>query len=135
MFNGLSDYPGFSYGKIIPIKIKVVNIVEKVLEEILSFRKERDWEQFHNPKDLAISISLEASELLENFQWKDSQEALKENMDNIKDELADVLIYSLMLAHDLDLDVSKIIHNKVQKNAKKYPVEKALGSNKKYTEL
>ncbi|WP_197028474.1 nucleotide pyrophosphohydrolase [Bacillus sp. EB01] len=110
-------------------------MVEKVLEEILSFRKERDWEQFHNPKDLAISISLEASELLENFQWKDSQEALKENMDNIKDELADVLIYSLMLAHDLDLDVSKIIHNKVQKNAKKYPVEKALGSNKKYTEL
>jgi NTP pyrophosphatase (non-canonical NTP hydrolase) len=113
----------------------VVNIVEKVLEEILSFRKERDWEQFHNPKDLVISLSLEASELLENFQWKDSQEALKENMDNIKDELADVLIYSLMLANDLDLDVSEIILNKVQKNAKKYPVEKALGTNKKYTEL
>ncbi|KKK39986.1 nucleotide pyrophosphohydrolase [Mesobacillus campisalis] len=109
--------------------------MEKVLEEILSFRKERNWEQFHNPKDLAISLSLEASELLENFQWKDSQEALEENMDNIKDELADVLIYSLMLAHDLDLDVQEIIHNKVQKNAKKYPVEKALGTNKKYTEL
>ena len=111
----------------------MVNKVEKVLAEILKFRKERDWEQFHNPKDLAIS--LEASELLENFQWKNSQEALEENMENIKDELADVLIYSLMLAHDLDLNVSDIIHNKVQKNAKKYPVEKAIGTNKKYTEL
>ena len=112
-----------------------MNKVEKVLAEILKFRKERDWEQFHNPKDLAISLSIEASELLENFQWKNSQVALEENMENIKDELADVLIYSLMLAHDLDLNVSDIIHNKVQKNAKKYPVEKAIGTNKKYTEL
>ena len=113
----------------------MVNKVEKVLAEILKFRKERDWEQFHNPKDLAISLSIEASELLENFQWKNSQVALEENMENIKDELADVFIYSLMLAHDLDLNVSDIIHNKVQKNAKKYPVEKAIGTNKKYTEL
>jgi len=105
------------------------------MKEILNFRHERNWEQFHNPKDLAISLSIEASELLENFQWKGSQEALEANMENIKDELADVLIYSLMLAHDLDLDVSEIIHNKVQKNAKKYPVEKAFGTNKKYTEL
>ena len=112
-----------------------MNKVEKVLAEILKFRKERDWEQFHNPKDLAISLSIEASELLENFQWKNSQVALEENMENIKDELADVFIYSLMLAHDLDLNVSDIIHNKVQKNAKKYPVEKAIGTNKKYTEL
>ena len=109
--------------------------MEKVIEEILNFRHERNWEQFHNPKDLAISLSIEASELLENFQWKGSKEALEANMENIKDELADVLIYSLMLAHDLDLDVSEIIHNKVQKNAKKYPVEKAFGTNKKYTEL
>lgn len=109
--------------------------MEEMLEKILKFRRDRDWEKFHTPKDLAISLSIEASELLENFQWKDSEEALKTKEEDIKDELADVFIYSLLLAHDLHLDVKEIIENKIQKNEKKYPVEKAFGSNKKYTEL
>ncbi|PAF37932.1 nucleotide pyrophosphohydrolase [Terribacillus saccharophilus] len=102
---------------------------------VLNFRNERNWEQFHNSKDLAISLSLEASELLENFQWKSSEEAVKENKENIEDELADVLIYSLLLANDLKLDVDKIIKNKIQKNEKKYPVDKAYGVRTKYTNL
>ena len=109
--------------------------MEEVLEKILKFRRDRDWEKFHTPKDLAISLSIEASELLENFQWKDSEEALKTKTEDIKDELADVFIYSLLLAHDLNLDIKEIIENKIQKNEKKYPIEKAFGSNKKYTEL
>jgi len=111
------------------------NSMEEILEKILTFRRDRDWEKFHTPKDLAISLSLEASELLENFQWKDSEEALRTKREDIKDELADVFIYSLLLAHDLNLDIKEIIENKIQKNEKKYPVEKAFGSNKKYTEL
>ncbi|MEQ6377730.1 nucleotide pyrophosphohydrolase [Bacillaceae bacterium S4-13-56] len=99
------------------------------------FRDNRDWNQFHNPKDLAISLSLEAAELLENFQWKSSDEAVKENIENIKDELADVVIYSLLMADQLDVDLSEAIVRKIKKNEEKYPVEKAKGSNRKYTEL
>lgn len=109
--------------------------MDEILDRLLQFRKERDWEKFHNPKDLALSLSLEASELLENFQWKDSKEAVDKNLENIKDELADVLIYSLFFAHDLNLDISEIIYQKIEKNEKKYPVEKAFGTNKKYTEF
>lgn len=109
--------------------------MDEILDRLLKFRKERDWEKFHNPKDLALSLSLEASELLENFQWKDSKEAIDKNLENIKDELADVLIYSLFFAHDLNLDISEIIFRKIEKNEKKYPIEKAFGSNKKYSEF
>lgn len=107
----------------------------ELITKINKFRDDRNWRQFHNPKDLAISLNLEASELLENFQWKDSQEALDINFDNIKDELADVLIYSLMLASDLNIDVAQIINNKIEKNNKKYPVEKSKDHKEKYTEL
>lgn len=105
------------------------------MDEINKFREERDWKQFHNEKDLAISISLEASELLEIFQWKTSEEVTDKRLEEIKDELADVLIYSCMLADNLDLDIEKIIENKLKKNAEKYPVEKSKGKNDKYTEL
>ncbi|MEC0227357.1 nucleotide pyrophosphohydrolase [Paenibacillus alba] len=108
--------------------------MDAIIKKIIEFRDERDWKQFHNPKDLAISLTLEASELLENFQWKDSSEALKQNMEQIKDELADVLIYSLMIAHDLEIDIESAILNKIDKNAKKYPVEKSKGTAKKYSE-
>lgn len=78
-------------------------------ERILKFRDERNWAQFHNPKDLAISLSLEASELLENFQWKTSEEAIEERMIDIKDELADVIIYSILLANELGIDPKEAI--------------------------
>ncbi|WP_144466163.1 nucleotide pyrophosphohydrolase [Bacillus sp. FDAARGOS_235] len=108
---------------------------QNISEKILKFLDDRDWKQFHNAKDLAISLSLEASELLENFQWKSSEEAAEKNLENIKDELADVLIYSILLADQIDVDIEKLILNKIEKNEKKYPVEKAYGSNKKYDEL
>lgn len=109
--------------------------MEELIEKINHFRDERDWRQYHHPKDLAISISLEASELLENFQWLTDEEAVKKNEENIRQELADVLIYSLMLASDLNLDIHEIIESKMKLNAIKYPVEKSKGSREKYTEL
>ncbi|MNJ56621.1 nucleotide pyrophosphohydrolase [Paenibacillus bouchesdurhonensis] len=108
--------------------------MDDVINKIIKFRDARDWKQFHNPKDLAISLTLEASELLENFQWKSSDQAVDTNFDDIRDELADVLIYSLMLAHDLGIDVKGAILDKLEKNDKKYPIEKFKGTSKKYTE-
>lgn len=108
---------------------------QHTIKEILKFRDDRDWKQFHNPKDLAISLSLEVSELLENFQWKSSEDAIEQNFENIKDELADVLIYSILLADQMNLDIEEVIQNKLEKNKRKYPVEKSFGSNKKYNEL
>lgn len=109
--------------------------MKSTIENINKFRDERNWRQFHNEKDLAISISIEASELLELFQWKSTEETVSNNLPQLKEELADVLIYSLMLADNLDLDVEKIIQDKLNLNAKKYPISKSYGSNKKYTEL
>ena len=94
----------------------------KLITLVNEFRDERNWRQYHNPKDLAISISIEAAELLEDFQWINNEEALKENKENIREEIADVLIYSLMLCSDLDLDVKEIVEEKIVKNGKKYPV-------------
>jgi NTP pyrophosphatase (non-canonical NTP hydrolase) len=108
--------------------------MDSVIKKIIEFRDERDWKQFHNPKDLAISLTLEASELLENFQWKESSEAVNKNKEHIQDELADVLIYALMIAHDLEINVEKAILHKLKKNAEKYPIEKFKGTSKKYTE-
>lgn len=105
------------------------------MNRINQFRDDRDWRKFHNEKDLAISISLEASELLELFQWKNSEEVVESSLNEIKEELADVLIYSLMMADNLNLDVDDIIKNKLDLNERKYPVEKSRGSNKKYNEL
>lgn len=109
--------------------------MKKLTKTIDDFREDRDWRQFHNEKDLALSITLEASELLELFQWISSEEAVKKNIEEIKDELADVMIYSMMLASNLDLDIEEIINNKLIKNNKKYPISKAKGSNKKYNKL
>ncbi|BBM83979.1 nucleotide pyrophosphohydrolase [Candidatus Uabimicrobium amorphum] len=106
--------------------------IEQLTKEIIDFRNERDWEQFHNSKDLAIAISTEASELLELFLWKENEDF---NLDHLKDELADVIICSLMLAHKHELNISQIIRDKMAKNAKKYPVEKAKGNCKKYSEF
>ncbi|MDT2761168.1 nucleotide pyrophosphohydrolase [Aerococcus viridans] len=104
------------------------------MDKVNQFRDERNWRQFHNEKDLALSITLEASELLEIFQWKTAAEGV-ENLDAIKDELADVLIYTYMLADNLNLDIDDIIERKLIKNKEKYPVEKSRNNNSKYTEL
>lgn len=105
------------------------------MEKIKQFREERDWRQFHNEKDLAISISLEASELLELFQWKNSEEVTETKLERIKEELADVLIYSYMMADNLNLDIETIITEKLIKNNEKYPINKSKGNKSKYTDL
>ena len=109
--------------------------MKELMNRINQFRDDRDWRKFHNEKDLAISISLEASELLELFQWKNSEVVVESSLKEIKEELADVLIYSLMMADNLNLDVDDIIKNKLDLNERKYPIEKSRGSNKKYNEL
>lgn len=112
--------------------------LDALQKRILAFRKERDWEQFHTPKDMAISLSLEASEVLEHFQWKSHEEVkqyLKTHKDELSDELADVLAYLLMIAHDLEIDLPRAFEKKMQQNESKYPVAKAKGKPTKYTEL
>ena len=109
--------------------------MKKLMNRINQFRDDRDWRKFHNEKDLAISISLEASELLELFQWKKSEEVVESSLEEIKEELSDVFIYSFMMADNLNLDVEEIIKEKIEINEKKYPVELSKGNNKKYTVL
>lgn len=112
--------------------------IKLLTERIVAFRDERDWKQFHNPKDLALSLSLEAAEVLEIFQWKSGAEVQATSRDrkaDLSDELADVLYYVLLMAHDLDIDIETALRAKLARNAEKYPVEKARGSSKKYTEL
>lgn len=106
--------------------------IEMLVGELRRFNEERDWDQFHNGKDLAIGLSVEASELLEAFLWK-SPEAV--NLDKVREELADVLNYSFQIADKYHLDIKEIMLEKMRKNAVKYPVEKAKGSAKKYNEL
>ncbi len=104
-------------------------------EKVIAFREERDWSQFHNPKDLAISISLEAAELLEVFQWSGDDLVVERKADQLKEELADVLIYCILLADRAGIDIPQAISEKVDINASKYPAEKARGQSSKYTEL
>jgi NTP pyrophosphatase (non-canonical NTP hydrolase) len=106
--------------------------LEAIINSILQFRDERDWKQFHNSKDLALAISIEASELNELFLWKTSPDV---ESNKIKDELADILIYCILLAKNHDLDILAILEEKLDKNAINYPVEKAKGTAKKYNEL
>lgn len=109
--------------------------MKSTIEKINNFRDERNWRQFHKEKDLAISISLEANELLEIFQWKTSEEAVANDLQHIKEELADVFIYGFMFADNLNLDVEKIISDKIKLNEKKYPVQESFSNKEKYTEL
>lgn len=108
---------------------------QETIDQVLKFRDDRNWKQFHNPKDLAISISLEAAELLEIFQWSGEDVYCRDKMEQIREELADVLNYSILMADACGLDLDEIIRDKVKKNNEKYPVEKAYGSKEKYTEL
>lgn len=106
--------------------------LEELREAIVQFTQERDWDQFHNGKDLALALSIEAAELNEAFLWKD---ASKVNVDKVKEELADIFNYAILIADKYDLDIKQIVLDKLKKNAEKYPVEKAYGSAKKYDEL
>ncbi|HFK5507935.1 nucleotide pyrophosphohydrolase [Elizabethkingia anophelis] len=107
-------------------------IDKSTIEKLLKFRDERDWEQFHNSKDLALALSIEASELLEVFLWKNNEDF---NKDKLEEELADVFMYGLLLAKKNNIDINTIILKKLQKNNEKYPVEKAKGKSNKYDEL
>ncbi len=109
--------------------------IKELTKKIVNFRDERNWKQFHNPKDLAISVSLEAAELLEVFQWSGADTAVdtEKKIAKVKEELADVLIYSFLMANDLELDISEIVSAKIDENNRKYPAEKAYGKADKYT--
>ena len=109
--------------------------MNKLLKRILDFRKKRDWEQFHQPKNLAISLSLEAAEVLELFQWTKDGNLPKDKKEALEKELADVYYWLLLLSHDLKIDLDKALEKKMKENDKKYPVTKAKGTSKKYTEL
>ena len=110
-------------------------MTQETINQALKFRDDRNWKQFHNPKDLAISISLEAAELLEVFQWSGSDTGCESKKEKIKEELADVLIYCIHMADLCDLDMDEIIQEKLKRNNIKYPVEKAKDNAKKYDEL
>lgn len=110
----------------------------ELLKQLIEFRRERDWEQFHNPKDIAISLSIEAAELLEWFQWRDKAEIQQmletDKREALEDEMADVAVYLSYLCFDLNIDLEQAIKRKMDKNAAKYPVEKVKGRADKYNE-
>lgn len=110
-------------------------MTQETIKQVIQFRDDRDWKQFHNPKDLAISLSLEAADLLEVFQWSADDLTCEDKIDKIREELADVVSYCILMADACGLDLDEIVQAKVKKNNEKYPVEKAYGSKKKYTEL
>lgn len=115
-----------------------MNEIKTITSKIKKFRDDRNWMQFHDPKNMAISIILEASELLEHFQWKTKEEVyeyLKANKNDVKEEVADIAMYLFELADNLGIDLIKAMEQKLKKNAKKYPVAKAKGSNLKYNKL
>ena len=106
--------------------------INNITEALLTFRNERDWEQFHNPKDLSIALSIEANELLELFLWKKPEEA---NIEKVKEELADVFAYAFLIAEKYNLNIEDIVLEKIKKNAEKYPIDKAKGKSDKYDQL
>ena len=106
--------------------------MEEIIEKLKKFRDERNWEQFHNNKALAIALNIETSELLELFLWKNTKEVDKEEL---KEELADILSYALLIADKNKLDIKEIILEKIAKNAKKYPIDKAKNTANKYNKL
>ena len=106
--------------------------LEELRNAIVKFTQERDWDQFHNGKDLALALSIEAAELNEAFLWKDASEV---NVEKVKEELADIVNYAILIADKYDLDIKQIVLDKIRRNAEKYPVEKAYGSAKKYNEF
>lgn len=112
--------------------------IKSLTEKIIKFIDERDWKKFHNPKDLALSLTLEAAEVLEHFQWKSPEEIAEYigiNKDEVGEELADVLYWVLLMSHDLELDILEALERKIKKDQEKYPLEKAKGKHTKYNKL
>ncbi len=112
--------------------------LKRLTKKVVAFRNKRNWKQFHNPKDLALSLVLEATEVMEHFQWKNPQEVeehIKKNKTEISEELADVMYWVLLMSHDLKIDIEKAVDRKLDINDKKYPVEKAKGKHDKYNKL
>jgi NTP pyrophosphatase (non-canonical NTP hydrolase) len=112
--------------------------LEELTQKIISFRDARNWKQFHNPKDVALSLVLEAGEVMELFQWKNKEEIdgyVQTHKNRIGEELADVLYWVLLMSHDLEIDILDALDKKIKQNEKKYPVEKAKNNHAKYTEL
>lgn len=120
------------------LKYYYMSEIKKLQERIVNFRDARDWKQFHNPKDMALSLVLESAEVLEHFQWKsisEIDEYIDKNKEEVGEELADTLYWVLLMSHDLGIDVVDVFEKKMKKNEEKYDVEKSKGTNKKYTEL
>ena len=112
--------------------------LRKLTAEIIKFRDERNWQQFHNPKDVALSLVLEATELLEHFQWKNNDEIsnyVKNSTHEIGEELADILYWVLLMSHDLKIDISSALENKLEKNKAKYPINLSKGNSTKYNKF
>ena len=112
--------------------------LEAIQKKILSFRNEREWAQFHDPKNLSEALSIEAGELLENFLWKTTEQSRNlslEELKNVKEELADIFIFLTYLSEEYKIDILSEVNKKIAKNETKYPVDKAKGSSKKYTVL
>jgi NTP pyrophosphatase (non-canonical NTP hydrolase) len=112
-----------------------MNDIQMLIDELIKFRDARNWNQFHNTKDLALALSIEAAELNELFLWKTNEESELVDSNKLKEELADVLTFSLLLAGKHGFDVKEIVLEKIRKNGEKYPVEKSKGTAKKYNEL
>jgi len=112
--------------------------IKELIGKVKKFRDERDWKQFHNPKDMALSLILESAEVLEHFQWKNQKEIekyIKTNKKDIGEELADVLYWVLLMCNDLEINISEALEKKIKKNERKYPVDKAKGKHTKYNKL
>jgi len=112
-----------------------MNEFKEIMESLKTFRNDRDWKQFHNPKDLATAISIEASELQELFLWKKNEELDEVDEQKIRDELADIFSFSFLILDYYGFDLNEIISDKIKKNAKKYPISKSKGTSTKYDEL
>lgn len=113
------------------------NPIEQLTKELVAFRNDRDWKQFHNPKDLAIALSIEASELQEIFLWKNGtslDEAIAKKREHIEQEVADIASYLLLLCNELEIELDTVVRNKLELNKQKYPAHKVRGSSKKYNE-
>jgi len=111
--------------------------INKLIDRLVAFRDERDWRQFHNPKDLAAALSIEAAELQELFLWKPTNDLgldLAERKERIEEEVADIASFLLLFCHEIGIDLEKVVVRKIEKNAKKYPAHQVRGSSKKYDE-
>ena len=112
--------------------------IDDLIKKVIAFRNARNWKQFHKPKDLAISLMLEAAEVAEHFQWKNDDEIkehLEKHKDELGEELADVLYWVLLMSHDFKIDIHEALENKLRSNDKKYPVSKSINRHEKYTKL